>query len=121
MQVKSIRKPRYVFLLKDRFDVRKKNLYLVLLHFKNSALPEIYLIPATAWRNPNKLFVSRDYKPDQKSDPEWGMNLSSSNMELLEEYRFENRIKELLLMSDSDKNFYSVIKSFKQIGKYNRI
>jgi hypothetical protein len=53
-----------------------------------------YLIPATAWKAPNELLVSRDYE-GLKSKPEWGLNVSQKNMAALEQYRFEEVISHL--------------------------
>lgn len=70
-----------------------ENLLAAVVIFLPGQMPDIFLIPSIAWRNPNAMFVSRDYElPMQKSNPEWGLNLSQRNYELLAEYRFERRI-----------------------------
>jgi hypothetical protein len=62
---------------KSKFDINNKNLYLTLLVFENGKLPDIFLIPAEAWRVPNEVFVDRAYdKPGQTSTPEYGINIS---------------------------------------------
>jgi len=92
IQVKSIRGLNYVFFPKRCFELRE-NLLSAVVVFLPAQMPEIFLIPSLAWQNPNALFVSRDYElPTQKSDPEWGLNLSRRNYELLTEYRFERRV-----------------------------
>ena len=97
IQVKSIRNSNYVLLPKEKFDITNKNLYLVLLIFNQNKIPDMFLIPANTWEIPNSLFVNREYnKPEQKSKPEWGLNISGKTMEILNEYKFANRIKELL-------------------------
>ena len=96
IQVKSIRNLNYVFMQKDRFDIKNKYLYLVLLMFSENKMPDMFLIPANMWNIPNDLFVGRDYKPEQKSKPEWGLNLSKKNIDILHEFQFEKMIKELL-------------------------
>ena len=93
IQVNAIRGSGYVFMQKSKFDVFNPSLYLTLLLFHDNALPEIYLIPATAWNTPNDLFVDRDYdKPGQTSKPEYGLNLSKKNQIHLEPYRFQSII-----------------------------
>ena len=92
IQVKSIRGLNYVFLPKRCFELRE-NLLAAVVVFLPSQMPEIFLIPSLAWLTPNALFVSRNYEaPTLKSKPEWGLNLSHKNYELLTEYRFETRV-----------------------------
>ncbi len=88
--VRSARRLNYVFVRKDKFVLRK-NLMLALVLFENGELPNLYLIPATAWQTPNALLVDHDYE-GLKSKPEWGLNLSHRNLGLLEQYRFEHTI-----------------------------
>jgi len=86
-------KGNYIFMQKDKFALRK-NLYLVLVLFKQASSPELYLIPSTAWLKPNELLVSHDY-PGKKSKPEWGINLSKKNLHILSEYEFDKVAKTL--------------------------
>lgn len=86
IQVKSVRGNNYVFFQKDKFAIRE-NLYATLLLFTNGQLPDVYLLPSTLWTNCNALFVSRDYE-GLKSKPEWGLNLSEKNRDILSEYEF---------------------------------
>lgn len=96
IQVKSIRSnTSYVYMTKDYFKI-KPSQYLVLSLLTESAMPDLYLIPSTAWSDPNLLFRSNDYGEGYKSKPEWGLNLSKKNMPLLEPYRFENVIQSLV-------------------------
>jgi hypothetical protein len=88
IQVKSIRKKGYVFLQKDKFDIAP-DWFLALAILNEGKEPDLYLIPAEAWKTPDALFVDRDYE-GKKSKPEWGLNLSVKNMPLLEPYLFEN-------------------------------
>ncbi|KOP30898.1 hypothetical protein ADM98_03990 [Exiguobacterium sp. BMC-KP] len=102
VQVKSLRGTGYVFMQKNKFDITNKNLYLALLIFNGEKLPEIFLIPATAWKISNKIFVDRNYeKPDQKSKPEYGINISKKNYPLLEIFKFEDSIQDFLLENDT--------------------
>lgn len=90
VQVKSVRGMTYVFAHKSKFHPRN-NLYMALVLFAESAAPELYLIPSTAWLSPNELLVDRDYEGRQ-SQPEYGVNLSKKNMGALEQYRFETAV-----------------------------
>jgi len=96
IQVKSLRSPcSYVFIHKDKFMLNK-NLYLAFGLLLEGKPPELYLIPSVVWEKPSKPFVSRDYeKPEQKSKPEWGLNISKKNMPLLEPYRLDKTIESL--------------------------
>ena len=73
IQVKSLRvsKAGYVFILKSKMDINSKNRIVCLVCFINSKYPTIYLIPATAWKEPNELLRDRNYDgQNQKSKPE---------------------------------------------------
>ena len=93
VQVKSVRKFNYVFFLKEKFALRD-NLLAAIGLFEDGSLPQLYLIPATAWQRPNALFVDRNYE-GLKSKPEWGLNLSRRNLALLEPHRFERTVGHL--------------------------
>ena len=93
VQVKSVRKLNYVFVRKDKLVLRE-NLLLAVALFESEKLPNLYLIPAIRWRQPDVLFVSRNYE-GLKSKPEWGLNLSRKNLGLLELYRFEHTIEQV--------------------------
>lgn len=71
--VKSLRSMGYVFMHKEKFSLREP-LYLALGLLFEGKLPELYLIPSTAWREVNTLFVSRDYE-GLRSQPEWGLGV----------------------------------------------
>jgi len=91
IQVKSLRwgQSNYVFMHKDKWDIDDPNLYLALLIFRDSQMPEAYLIPATTWQVPSGLFTDKDYV-GLKSKPEYGLNLSLKNMPLLQPYQIES-------------------------------
>ncbi|HQO63628.1 MAG TPA: hypothetical protein PK528_08445, partial [Syntrophorhabdus sp.] len=93
-QVKSLRSYGYVFIPKNKFEPYE-NRFLAFGFLVDSYPPDLYLVPSVAWKNCNDLFVSRDY-PGLKSSPEWGMNLSKKNSPLLEPYRFEPMVKNIL-------------------------
>jgi hypothetical protein len=87
VQVKSIRGLNYIFMPKDKFELRANMLAAVVL-LREGLAPALYLIPALAWSTSDPLLVSRDYV-GKKSAPEWGLNLSQRNLALLEAFRFE--------------------------------
>lgn len=87
IQVKASRNLSYVFVRKEDFPLTPDRLIALVL-LEDGKEPELYLIPMTAWAEPNRLFVSRDYD-GLKSKPEWGLNLSLTNLPLLEPYRLE--------------------------------
>lgn len=93
IQVKSIRGLKYIFFRKDKFTLAP-NLLAVVVVFETFKPPNLYIIPSTEWQSPTKLLVSRDYE-GKKSAPEWGLNLSRSNLEELRKYTFESVIQTL--------------------------
>lgn len=99
IQVKTIReKTSYVYVNKDSKSWTKPlrdNLYLALVILKNNSIPQIYIIPAIEWNNPNELLKSNDYFRSEKSKPDWGINISKKNMKLLEQYNLVYFINEI--------------------------
>lgn len=94
VQVKSLRSMGYVFVQKEKFALRE-HLYLALGILRQERPPALYLIPATAWKETNALFVSRDYK-GLKSRPEWGLNVSKKNLPWLEHHRFDVTVETMV-------------------------
>ena len=94
VQVKSVRGFNYVFMQKDKFSPSKK-LYLALAILDEGEEPNLYLIPSTAWLEPNGLFKDKNYE-GKKSRPEWGLNISEKNMSLLNEYQFSQVVETLI-------------------------
>lgn len=92
LQVKSIRQTNYIFMQKEKWNINNSRTYLALLLFEDAKLPDVFLIPSTAWQTPNELFCDKDYE-GLKSKPEYGINLSKKNMLLLDYYKFEIAIK----------------------------
>ena len=78
----------YVFIQKDKFQLDDRHV-VCYMRFRDGALPDVYLFPATVWDTPNAVFVSHDYNNSQKSKSEWGINYSVKNRHLLEPYRAE--------------------------------
>jgi len=83
----------YIFFPKDKFNLRENLLAAIVIFFEGKP-PKIYLIPSTEWSKPNNLFVSRDYE-GEKSEPEWGLNLSRKNLPLLEQFEFDKIVQNL--------------------------
>jgi hypothetical protein len=97
IQVKSTRKNANILAEKKKFNINNKNLYMAVLIFKDGVIPHIYLIPADAWKKGNALFVERNYgKQGQTSKPEYGLNISNKNFEMLKQYEFEKIIQKIL-------------------------
>ena len=97
IQVKSVRDFNYVFIRKDKMSspsggTLPSNRIVCLLRFEENELPEVYLIPAKAWENPDALLKDKDYE-GQKSTPEWGLNISRKNLKLLKKYEIEHQMK----------------------------
>ncbi|TNJ62635.1 DUF4365 domain-containing protein [Paenibacillus hemerocallicola] len=97
IQVKSLRGTGYVFAQKSKFNISNPNLYMALLIFKEGQMPDFLLLPSEAWKVPNEVFVDRNYnKPGQTSKPEYGINISNKNYDILEIFKFEESIKEFM-------------------------
>ena len=54
------------------------------MRFENNKMPDIFIIPASAWKEHNAVFKSNDYRHGLKSKPYWGLLISKKNMSLLE-------------------------------------
>lgn len=93
VQVKSLRGLGYIFFPKANFKPRR-NLLAVIVLFTQGEPPESYLIPSTAWLQPNALLRSRDYV-GKESKPEWGINVSKKNLPLLTHYTLRHQIQNL--------------------------
>ena len=104
IQVKTMRgESSYVFVNKESWKSGlRRNLYLALVILKNNASPTIYFIPSIDWLKPNNLLRDHDYsKEGQTSKPDWGINVSKKNMEILKQYD--------LTKFTSDINAYKVL------------
>ena len=93
IQVKSIREKGYVFMKKEKFELSPE-LFLALAVLYEGEEPKLYLVPSGEWNKPNDLLVDRDYI-GKKSKPEWGLNLSTKNMSMLEVYSFSTMVGKL--------------------------
>jgi hypothetical protein len=86
IQVKAVRDMNPVLLPKDKWDISSSGLLLALLLFKDGSLPDLYVIPATAWQQEDALLCEKDYA-GLKSKPEYELRLSKKNLVLLGKYR----------------------------------
>lgn len=96
VQVKSIRGSGYAFMKKRLFSLAPSRL-VVLAIFGEIEVPDLYLIPSTTWRSPDKCFVSRDFGPGRKSEPEWGVEATPKHIgSRLTEFSFQSQLDRLL-------------------------
>lgn len=91
VQVKSMRKTNYVFMPKDKFPIQPHKLLALVILAEDEA-PELFVIPAIAWLNPDVLLKDYDYE-EKKSKPEYGIQLSKKSRPLLDKYEFAKAIK----------------------------
>lgn len=91
-QVKSFRGySQYVYMEKDKWDISDGALYLIMMMLIDGEHPDMYIIPASAWRQESKVFVHHDYE-GKASKPDYGINVSKKNMPELWQYRIENML-----------------------------
>ena len=96
VQVKSVRGYGYIYMAKSKMPELSEDRLVCYLHFIDGQLSDVFVIPAIAWKNPNAVLVDRKYdKPGQKSEPEWGINISKKNYDLLDEYKADCWLKEM--------------------------
>lgn len=81
VQVKSVRvnvKPNaYVFLRKQYFPLDDHRALCLVVFAHGDTQPQMFLIPATVWRVPERPFVDRDYA-GLKSPPEYGLSITQN-------------------------------------------
>ena len=95
VQAKSLRDFGYVFMRKSHF-VPKEGLYLALGLLVDGQEPLSFLIPSAVWVTPDATFVDRGSDlPCQKSQPEWGINVSRKNLAALEPYSLQPSLERL--------------------------
>lgn len=95
IQVKSLLKGNYTFISKELMDCNDDKRLVCFLKFLDGRLPDVYVIPATAWQNLNDALIYRKYdKPGQSSKPEWGISCANKNLPLLEKYRAEKYLEQ---------------------------
>lgn len=97
IQVKSVRrlphKTNYIFFTKSKFEPRG-DLLAAIVFLSAGKMPQLYLIPSESWLKPDAVLVERNYE-GKKSKPEWGLNISLKNLELLRHFKFERMVRSL--------------------------
>lgn len=78
VQVKTICRTGYMFIKKNKIVIDDQHL-VALIRLKDNEEPEMFVFPASVWKNPNPVFKDRSYG-------EWGVNYSKKNRKLLEPY-----------------------------------
>jgi hypothetical protein len=86
VQVKAVSHFGYTFIAKEKMQDLSPHRLVFYMNFKKDGTHDAYLIPATAWQTPSAVLTSKDYI-EQKSRPEWGINMSQKNAHFLEEYK----------------------------------
>ena len=92
IQVKAVRNYNPTFMLKDHMDITSITRFICLLRFEDGCLPEVYLIPASAWGSPTALLKGYDYI-GKKSKPDWSINLSKKSMTLLQVFEISRTLE----------------------------
>ena len=95
VQVKSIRKTGYVFMRKDKFQIRS-NLLVAGVVFNDGLEPDLFLIPAASWLTPDGVLVDHEYGEGLRSKPEYGINLSRKGIATLAKYRLGTTVDNIL-------------------------
>lgn len=95
IQVKSIRGTGYAYVRKRLFPLSETRL-LALAVFGTMATPDLYLIPSMVWHTSDRCFVSRDFGPGRKSEPEWGIEATPRHIQSrLAEFAFDEQVRRL--------------------------
>lgn len=96
-KVKSIRKPStgYIKIKKKDVDIDDESLFISTILFYDTGISDIFLIPAADLENDNDLFRNRDYH-NLKSTPEWGLNVTEKNMDILNQYKISKVLEKLI-------------------------
>lgn len=84
IQVKTVRGYNYIYARKSVFP-DSPNLFLAVVILLENEPPSLYLIPRTRWNQPDNFFATRDYAQGTTA-PEYGLNLSAKNFEMLQAY-----------------------------------
>ena len=88
VQVKSVRDYKYTYISKGKMPELSDDRLVCYIHFiENNQLPDVFVIPASAWKTPNAVLVEYGKEDDGKG--EWGINISRKNYAILNEYCIE--------------------------------
>lgn len=88
IQVKAVRNYNYTFIQKSKMRELSDKRLVCYMNFIDNAIPKIYIIPALAWKTPNKVLLDKEYE-DLKSPAEWGIQNSKKNESMLDEFLSE--------------------------------
>ena len=93
--VRTISPSKYTWIAQSRFDLNNPQLYMAVVFVKDSSKPEVYLFPASEWKNGSP-FVSYAYdKPEQTSKPEYGITFSQKTIAKINSFKLHSFIKSL--------------------------
>lgn len=92
----------YIYNLKKHFNINDVDLYMAVVYLPPNDVIEMYLVPATAWKDAIYPFEGKDYnKPGQVSSPEWGISFSMKAKDAMEPYRFSKIIDAFNVLENS--------------------
>lgn len=96
VQVKSIR-PKWGSgnnFFTNHLRQRRRSLLAAVVLFEEDKPASMFLVPSLAWNKTDSLLVSRDNE-NEKSEPEWDINLSGKTRPLHEHYGFDWQVEVL--------------------------
>ena len=82
VQVKAVRNYNYTFISESKMPQLSGERLVCYMNFIDDEQPIAYVIPATAWINPNDVLTRKKYE----SGVEYGINISGKNAHLLDDY-----------------------------------
>jgi hypothetical protein len=93
LQVLYTREIKYMLFRREDWISDIARAYVLLIVFLEGKNPEAFLFPAISWKFPNELIKMKRCLENRN---EYGIFLSKQNMRLLECYRLETMLKQLL-------------------------
>ncbi|MBQ3063387.1 MAG: DUF4365 domain-containing protein [Clostridia bacterium] len=82
IQVKAVRNYNYTFISESKMPHLCEKRLVCYMNFIDNESPITYVIPATAWINPNEVFTHKKYE----NGAEYGINFSRKNAHILDDY-----------------------------------
>lgn len=106
IQVKAVRNYNYTFISESKMPSLSEKRLVCYMNFTDNTAPVVYVIPATAWINPNEVFTHKKYE----SGAEYGINLSRKNAHILDDYIATNVLEAIKnsCSIDNEHNWRSV-------------
>lgn len=92
VQVKTITGRNYTYIKKSKFA---ETLLVCVVVLEEGHAPDIYLVRGTEWGKDTSGLLSFRSFPSAE-EPEYGINITKARLEVLERYRFERVVHELL-------------------------